>query len=121
LNIQVVVSEVRIVFVSASSTPRTSSLETRLFEKTKTCTQGRLETCGGPGQPNNLEPPSNRNYLKFSAWKYFDGACLNSANLRRNYFTCGKPSLLTSHFWLFQWCLQRPGQLPGWPTPYSGP
>jgi hypothetical protein len=93
---------------SASSKPRTSSLETRLFEETKTCTQGRLETCGRPGQPNNLEPPSNRNSLKFSAWKNFDEACLNSASLRITYFTCRKPSLLASHFWLFQWCLQRP-------------
>ena len=73
-----------------------------------TCMHSLLETCVCPQQADSSVSFELIFFKLFRPGKIFEGACLNSANLRRNSFTCGKPSLVASHFWLFQWRLQRP-------------
>ena len=111
------------------------------------CRQGRPDTCGRPGRLIILWPLKPIIFKHFRRTKLLARLCLKARvqianNFRRNSFARGNTSLLTPNFVILSrvdtcgyqhhisdyssdvltpligW---HPGQLPGWPSPYSGP
>jgi len=80
-----------------------------------TLTQGRSETCGRPGQINNLVPLKPKFFKLFrprTGLIYILKECVqNGEYCRSNSFTCGNPSFLAPYFPLFQRRLRVPYRL----------